>query len=100
MMTVAIPTKIEQDWLDGYHSTQIAYRTSNKLTQSGWYCKFCGKEPRQLFLTCGDSRYDDTVYMCDCKGAEGVGLDEFDCSGRFNSSNSPSYLKEGGSQFT
>jgi hypothetical protein len=84
MMTVAIPAKIESDPWDGYFSTKTVWdypKPPNKSSVDGkpyktWVCFSCGKEPKSFYMC--RHRYDETVCMCNCRGARRVGLDSFD----------------------
>lgn len=43
----------------------------NTLKSEGsWVCKFCLGEVAEKYISCSDSRYDETYHCCDCKGAK------------------------------
>lgn len=43
----------------------------NTLKPEGsWVCKFCLGEVAERYISCGDSRYDQTYSCCDCRGAK------------------------------
>lgn len=96
MQTVGIPKETPPaDPFEGFFSTKVSYEQV-----TGWVCVFCQEPPKTLYLSNGDSRYDESPRMCNCREAKKIGFDRFDCEKIFNRpTTSGSYLKDGGSQF-
>lgn len=41
--------------------------------KDGWVCEYCRCDTVTKYVSCGDSRYDETYYVCDCDGAKANG---------------------------